>query len=123
MQVQVSRCSGRPVTINVGGTGNDGAPHLAQFAADQTGVEHLADAYGAIHAFVQQVDQAVAEIERDANLGMLVHVALDERYHVLTSKSGRRRYLEVSADAQAAERNSRLGIHEIGQDALAFLEK
>jgi hypothetical protein len=42
----------------------------------------------------------------------------------LRPKAGRRRNLEVTAtDAKTAERNGRLGIDEIGQDALAFFEK
>ena len=87
------------------------------------GVEHLADAHRAIDTFVQQVDQAVAEIERNAKLRMLVHVALDERHHMFAPEAGRRGNLEVAADAQAAERNRRLGVDEIGQDALALFEK
>ena len=76
----------------------------------------------AIDTFVQQVDRAVAEIERDANLGMLVRSSRRAAPYVCARKSGRRGNLRCPPTCRLPSKTGRPGI-EIGQDALAFLRE
>ena len=121
--VEIGRRAWHAMGNQIGRAGDDHAPHFAEPDADQTGVGEFADADGAVDVLVDQIDQTVGEVEIDRHLRVRLHEFADQRRHVLTAETRRRRHLEMTAGTHAAERHRGLGIGQIIEQALAVFKK
>ena len=96
---------------------------VGQAQAHQRRIGHVAHAHRAIEAFAGHVDQPVAEVQRDRDLGMQLMKARHQRRHVPAAEAGRGRHAQMAAGLDAAGAHAGFGIGELDQQALAVLEK
>jgi hypothetical protein len=109
--------------LQVGGCRHAQAPVVGQAHADEAGVTQVADADGAVEALVDDVDHAVGQVQRHAHVGVLGQESRHQRRDVAAAETGRRGDAQVAAGLHAAGADAGLGIGQIGQQALAVLEK
>jgi hypothetical protein len=74
----------------IGGTGHHHATHFTELAAGETRISHFADAHGTVNTLVEQVNDTIAEVEPDADLGVLGHECGHLRRHVPPPETRRR---------------------------------
>ncbi len=113
----------RTAQAQVLGRGHAQAPVLGQAHADQRGVGQIAHPHRAVEPLGGQVDHAVAQIERDRDIGMQLAIARHQRRHVAPPETGRRGDAQVAAGLHAARRYAGLGVRELHQQALAVFQE
>jgi hypothetical protein len=67
---QIGRLARHAMGHQIRRAGHHHAAHLAEADADQAGIGQFADADGAVDILVEQIDQPVAQIEVDRDLGV-----------------------------------------------------
>jgi hypothetical protein len=120
---ELVRVARRARALQVGRGGHAQAAVVGQPRADQAGVGQVAHAHRAVEALVDDVDHAVAEVERQAQVGMLGQEARHQRRHVAAAEAGRRRDAQMAAGLEPARADGGLGVGQRGQQALAVLQE
>ncbi|MNM75115.1 hypothetical protein D3C81_868880 [compost metagenome] len=121
--LQVFRRAGAAGAGQVVGRGHHHAPGLGQPDRDQAGVGQVAQPDRAVEAFVDQVDHAVGQVQRDRYVRVRFDEQRHQRRHVLAAVAGRRGHAQVAAGLDAAGRDAGLGVVQVVQDALAVFQE
>ena len=120
---QLRRMGGRAVALEVSRGSHTQAAVVGQAHADQRRIRHIAHAHGAVVAFTGQVDHAVAQVQRQGDLGVVLAKPRHQGRHMATAKTRWRRNAQVAAGLDATSRHTGLGAGHIGQQALAVFQK
>jgi len=113
----------RPGAFQVGRRRHAEAPVVGQSNADEAAVGEVADAHGTVEALVDDVDDPVREVEREADLRVQAQEARHQRCDVATPETGGRGDPKVPAGLHAAGAHAGLRIGPVGQQALAVFEE
>jgi len=71
--------------------GHAQAPVVGQTHADQAGVAQVADPHRAVHTLVDDVDHAVRQVQREADVGVLGEEVRHQRRHMSSPEACRGR--------------------------------
>jgi hypothetical protein len=100
----------RAGTRQVFGGGDDDAAVFRQPDGDQARIGQVAKPDRAVEAFVDQIDNAVGEIERECDVRMRFDEQGHQRCHVLAAEAGRRGDAQVAAGLDAAGGDAGFGV-------------
>ncbi|MNT11087.1 hypothetical protein D3C72_1459490 [compost metagenome] len=120
---QIARVAGRATAAQVLGRGHAQAPVVGHAHAHQRRIGQVANADRTVIAFASQIHQAVAQVERGRHLGVAGMVERQERRHMAAAKTRRRRDAQMPGGLDAARADAGLDIGQIGEQALAVLQK
>ncbi|MNS92646.1 hypothetical protein D3C72_1267890 [compost metagenome] len=123
MALQVFRRHRAPGARQVLGRGHHHAARFGQPDRYQAGVGQVAQADGAVEAFIDQVDHAVRQVQRDRHIRMRLNKQWHQRRHVLAAVARRGGHAQVPAGLDPARRDAGLGVVQVVQDALAVFQE
>ena len=104
---------GRAVPRQVFGRGHAQAPVVGHANAHQRRIGQVAHAHRAVKAFAGQIDHAVAQVQRDGHVGMLIAKLGHQRRNMAPAKTGRRGNAQVAAGLDTAGRDAGFGIGQL----------
>ena len=111
------------MAAQIGRRGHAQATVVGETGADEGGVRQVAHAHAAVEAFGGQIDDAVAQVERDAHIGMQFVKQRHQRRHVAAAEAGRGGDAQLPAGAHAAGADGGFHVGDICQDTRAFFQK
>ena len=114
---------GRAAAIQISGRSHAQAAVVRNAHADQSRVGQVTHAHSAVKTFTGQIDHAVAQIQRNGDIGVQIAETRHQRCDVATAKAGRGGNAQMTRGLDAASGNAGLGIAHIGEQALAIFQK
>ena len=107
--------AGRAGALEVARRRHAKAPVVGQTHAHQAAVGQVADPHGAIDALVDDVDDPVAQVQRNLQVGVQLEEARHQRSDMAAPEAGRCRQPQVAAGAHATCTHARFSTGKIGQ--------
>ena len=120
---QLRRMLRPAVQRQVAGRRHAEPPVVGQAQADQGRIGHVADPHRAVEALAGQVDHPVAEVERQAHLGMRAAEPRQQRRHVPPAEARRRGDPQMAAGPHPAGTDAGFGIGPVGQQPLCVFQE